>query len=257
MPVHTPRRRFGQHFLHDPQILTRIVAAIQPSPDDRLLEIGPGQGALTRPLLAAVTHLHVVEIDRDLIPGLQALAPPERLTIHAQDILGFSLDSAGPGPWRVVGNLPYNISTPLLFHLLAQAQRIQDMHFLLQREVVERLVAAPGGKDYGRLSVMLQAQAQAMSLLRVSPGAFTPPPKVDSAVVRIRPHAQPLVSARLAPVFARIVAQAFANRRKTLRKALTGLLSTAAIQQAGIDDALRAERLSVQDFIALAMQLAP
>lgn len=249
-----PRKRFGQNFLHDPSVLARIVAAIAPERNDAVIEIGPGLGALTVPLLGRLDHLEVVELDRDLIPGLQALAPPEHLTIHNADALTFDFGArAPPGDrLRVVGNLPYNISTPLLFHLLEQADAIRDMHFLLQKEVVERLVAAPGSKRYGRLTVMLAARAVARLLFTVGPGAFRPAPKVESALVRIEPLADARVPAALQNPFRRIVNQAFSNRRKTLRRALSGLLDPAGIAAAGVDGGRRPEELDVGAFLALA-----
>lgn len=249
-----PRKRFGQNFLHDPAVLARIVAAIAPQRQDRMIEIGPGLGAMTVPLLGQLDHLEVVELDRDLIPGLRALAPPERLTIHCADALNFDFAAraCSPASLRVVGNLPYNISTPLLFHLLEQADAIQDMHFLLQKEVVERLVATPGSKRYGRLGVMLGARAVAQQLFTVGPGAFRPAPKVESAVVRIQPLAQARVPASLESAFRRIVSQAFCNRRKTLRRALSGILESEDIVAANVDGGLRPEQLDIETFVALA-----
>jgi len=249
-----PRKRFGQNFLHDPAVLARIVAAIAPMRQDRMIEIGPGLGALTVPLLSRLDHLEVVELDRDLIPGLRTLAPPEQLTIHCADALNFDFSARAPanGSLRVVGNLPYNISTPLLFHLLAQAHAIQDMHFLLQKEVVERLVAGPGSKRYGRLGVMLGARAVARQLFTVGPGAFRPAPKVESAVVRIEPLVQSRVPEPLEAMFRRVVNQAFSNRRKTLRRALAGILEPDDIVTAGVDGGLRPEQLGIETFVALA-----
>ncbi len=253
-PPLAPRKRFGQNFLHDPAVLARIVAAIAPERQDRVIEIGPGRGALTVPLLGSLDHLEVVELDRDLIPGLRALAPPERLTIHCADALSFDFTARAPAPasLRVVGNLPYNISTPLLFHLLEHADAIQDMHFLLQKEVVERLVAAPGSKRYGRLGVMLGARAQAQQLFTVGPGAFRPAPKVESAVVRIRPLAQGRIPQGLENAFRQVVNQAFSNRRKTLRRALAGILEPADLVAAGVDGSLRPEELDIDTFVVLA-----
>jgi 16S rRNA (adenine1518-N6/adenine1519-N6)-dimethyltransferase len=252
-----PRKRFGQNFLHDPAVLARIVAAIDPRPEDSLIEIGPGRGALTVPLLDRVRHLEAVELDRDLIPGLKRLAPPDRLTVHAADALSFDFAARAPGPrrLRVVGNLPYNISTPLLFHLLDQAGAIRDMHFLLQKEVVERLAAPAGSKRYGRLTVMLAARAKARQLFTVGPGAFRPAPKVESALVRIEPLDEALVSDELAGSFRLVVNQAFSNRRKTLRRALAGLLDSDALAASGIDGGLRAEQLEVSAFIELARSI--
>ena len=249
-----PRKRFGQNFLHDPAVLSRIIAAIAPRRDDAMIEIGPGLGALTVPLLQRLEHLEVVEIDRDLIIALRQMAPPERLIIHNTDALRFDFAARAPaaGGLRIVGNLPYNISTPLLFHLLGQAAAIQDMHFLLQKEVVERMVAEPGSKRYGRLTVMLGARAHARQLFTVGAGAFRPAPKVESAVVRIEPLNEPLIPPSLEGSFRKVVNQAFSNRRKTVRRALTGILDPAAVAAAGIDGGRRPEELAINDFLALA-----
>ena len=254
------RKRFGQNFLHDSGVLARIVAAIDPQPDDPVVEIGPGRGALTAVLLERLERLVAVEIDRDLAAGLRAGFPPERLDLHVGDAMDLALADLGPVPpggWRIVGNLPYNISTPLLFHLLGQATAIRDMHFLLQKEVVERMVAEPGSKRYGRLTVMLGARAQARQLFTVGPGAFRPAPKVDSAVVRIEPLAEPLVPPHLEGSFRKVVNQAFSNRRKTVRRALTGILDPAAIEAAGIDGGRRPDQLAIHDFLALADAAQP
>ena len=251
-----PRKRFGQHFLHDRRVIERIVAAVAPAPGDRMVEVGPGEGALTGPLLAAAGRLEVIEIDRDLAAALRARDDwPGELVVHAADVLRFDFRAlADDGRLRIVGNLPYNISTPLLFHLLEQRDAVADMHFMLQREVVDRMVAGPGGRDYGRLSVMLQATCEASSLFRVAPGAFRPPPAVESAVVRLVPRARPAVPPELEPAFAAIVRDAFAARRKTLRNGLRGRLSAAAIEAAGVDPGARPETLSVSAFAALASQ---
>lgn len=252
--THQPRKRFGQHFLHDPAVIRRIVAAIGPQPGDRLVEIGPGEGAITFELLRAVGRLDAVELDRDLVEPLRERSRGVgELLVHGADALRFdfcSLTASGE-KLRLVGNLPYNISTPLLFHLLDQARCIRDMHFMLQKEVVERMAAAPGGKDYGRLSVMLQARCEVIPLFAIGPGAFRPPPKVDSAVVRLIPLAQPPDIADPA-LFARLVATAFAQRRKTLRNGLKGLLTAEAIAALGIDPGARAEQLPLADFVRLA-----
>lgn len=253
--THRPRKRFGQHFLHDPHVIRRIVEAVDPRPGEPLVEIGPGRGAITCDLLARAERLDVVEIDRDLAAALEErCARAGALHVHRADALRFDFStlSPGPGTLRVVGNLPYNVSTPLLFHLLEQADRIRDMHFLLQKEVVDRLVAAPGGKDYGRLSVMVQHRCQAQSLFQVGPGAFRPPPRVQSAFVRLVPFPAPRFPVKDARRFDRIVRAAFAHRRKTLRKALTGVLPPEAIEAADIDPGLRAENLSVEQFARLA-----
>jgi 16S rRNA (adenine1518-N6/adenine1519-N6)-dimethyltransferase len=252
--AHQPRKRFGQHFLHDPGVIRRIVAAIAPHPGDHLVEIGPGEGAITGELLRAAGRLDAVELDRDLVEPLRArCAGLGALTVHSADALRFDFCALAPAGarLRVVGNLPYNISTPLLFHLLDQAACIRDMHFMLQKEVVERMAAGPGGKDYGRLSVMLQARCEVTPLFTIGPGAFRPPPKVDSAVVRLVPRAAPLAIDDEA-TFARVVAAAFAQRRKTLRNGLKGLLTAETIAALGIDPGTRAEQLPLQEFVRLA-----
>jgi len=245
------RKRFGQHFLTDRHYLGRIVAAIDPQPDDAMVEIGPGTGLLTDELAHRVKRLHVVEIDRDLAAGLRARLAADRVAIHAADALDFDF-SALPAPLRVVGNLPYNVSTPLLFRVAEIADRVADCVFLLQREVVQRMVAAPATPDYGRLSVMLQYRFAMAKALDVPPGAFTPPPKVDSAVVRMRPLGADRPRARDEPLFAAIVAAGFSQRRKTLRNAARGQVPEAAYARAGIDPSRRGETLSVAEFIALA-----
>lgn len=251
-----PRKRFGQHFLHDRDVVRRIVESVDPHADDRLVEIGPGEGVLTEPLLARVDRLDVVEIDRDLAAALRERADwSGRLTVHETDALRFDFRGLpGASPLRVVGNLPYNISTPLLFHLLAQRECIRDMHFMLQREVVDRIVAAPGSRAYGRLSVMIQACCSATALFRVAPGAFRPPPAVESAVVRLRPLAEPAVPPAVESAFSAIVHDAFTARRKTLRNALRNRLTAGQIEAAGIDPGVRAETLPVAAFVALALQ---
>jgi 16S rRNA (adenine1518-N6/adenine1519-N6)-dimethyltransferase len=251
---HIPRKRFGQHFLTDHAVIAEIVAAIGPQADDVVVEIGPGLGALTAPLLALLAHLHVIEIDRDIIARLRLAYAPQRLSVHAGDVLEFDF-SALPGALRVVGNLPYNISTPLLFHLARYAGRIRDMHFMLQKEVVERMVAPPGGGDYGRLSVMLQYRFDMESLLAVAPGAFSPPPQVDSAVVRMRPRPRPQLTAESEDGLALVVRRAFAQRRKTLRNSLAGLLDAGDYAALAIAPGLRAENLAVADFVAISNYL--
>ena len=257
---HRARKRFGQHFLHDPGVIARIVAAIDPRPGERLVEIGPGLGALTAPLLERTGRLEVVEIDRDVVAPLQArCAGLGELVIHQQDVLTVDFAGlAGNGPpLRLCGNLPYNISTPLLFHVLESRQVIRDMHFMLQKEVVDRIVAPPGSRDYGRLTVMLAAACSSERLLRVRAGAFSPPPKVESAVVRLRPLAAPPFPLRDPGRFARIVASAFSMRRKTLRNGLRGLVDEAGFGRAGIDPGRRPETLSPAEFAALAATPAP
>ena len=251
---HQPRKRFGQHFLHDHQVIARIVAAIRPQPGEPLVEIGPGLGALTRPLLQAAGELDVVELDRDLLGPLQArCAGLGTLRIHQADALTFDFARLrGEGPrLRIAGNLPYNISTPLLFHLLNQAEQIHDLHFMLQREVVERMAAGPGEDAYGRLSVMLQYRCRIEALFTVGPGAFQPPPKVWSAVVRLVPRETFAVTVRDEQRFAEVVRRAFAQRRKTLRNSLQGLLDVDQIKAAGVDPIARPETLDLAAFAAL------
>lgn len=244
---HIPRKRFGQHFLTDESVIHAIVAAINPQPDDVLAEIGPGLGALTKPLLERIPHLHVVELDRDIIAQLKKTWPPDRLVIHEGDALKFDFGALG-NRIRVCGNLPYNISTPLLFHLMEFAEQISDMTFMLQKEVVERMVAAPSTRAYGRLSVMLQRRFHMESLFDVPPEAFDPPPKVESAIVRMIPKAAGSYPALDEKRFEEIVTAAFSQRRKTLRNTLGKVVGENAFAQAGIDPGLRAENLSVGDF---------
>ncbi|MCP5141516.1 MAG: 16S rRNA (adenine(1518)-N(6)/adenine(1519)-N(6))-dimethyltransferase RsmA [Chromatiales bacterium] len=262
MSEHRARKRFGQHFLHDPYVISRLLAAIAPQPEDRLVEIGPGLGALTCPLLERAGRLHVVELDRDVIPLLQRdCGGKGRLEITEADALRFDFGSLveNDKPLRLVGNLPYNISTPLIFHLLETSARVQDMHFMLQKEVVDRICAQPigqgGSKDYGRLSIMVQYYCQTEHLFDVGPGAFNPPPKVDSAIVRLIPHAKPPVQVDDMKTFRELVAKAFTQRRKTLRKILKGQLPADAIEALGLDSNLRPEQLSLADFAALANRL--
>lgn len=256
--THKARKRFGQNFLHDPGIIGKIVAAIRPLPGEHLVEIGPGHGAITLPLLEAAGSLTVIELDRDLIQPLQNhCRTAGELTVHNCDALRFDFCSlADRSALRIVGNLPYNISTPLLFRLLDQSQCIGDMHFMLQKEVVERMASPPGRGQYGRLSVMLQYRCAVYPLFTIGPGAFNPPPKVDSAFVRLVPFKRPPVDVADEAVFAAVVRQAFAQRRKTLRNTLRGLLDADEIRLAGVDPALRAETLSLEGFAALANRAA-
>ena len=240
---HRPRKRFGQHFLHDPGVVARIVDAIAPGPQDHVVEIGPGEGALTRALRARAGRFEAIEIDRDLAAALRA----EGVEVHVADALAFDFAALPPGT-RIVGNLPYNISTPILFRLAAHAAHFRDVHCMLQLEVVRRMVAQPSTPDYGRLSVMLQARFRLQMLFRVAAGAFRPPPKVESAVVRMLPLAEPLD--RDAPGFADLVRAAFSARRKTLRNALG--MTDAALAQLGLDSGLRPENLSPQDYARIA-----
>jgi len=251
---HIPRKRFGQNFLVDAQVVAGIVTAIAPARSDLLVEIGPGLGALTDPLLDCVDHLHVVEIDRDIIARLHRRYPSSRLTVHAGDALAFDFAALGRD-LRIVGNLPYNISTPLLFHLADAAAQVRDMHFMLQKEVVERMVAEAGEEARGRLSVMLQYRFWLEWLIDVPPTAFDPPPKVDSAVVRMIPRAVGELAADDAAGLQRVVAASFAQRRKMLRNNLKGLLDDAGFGELGIAPTLRAEDLAVADYVRIANYL--
>lgn len=252
---HRARKRFGQNFLSDPNIIRKIIDAIRPLRDDVMVEIGPGLGAMTEPLLERLAHLHVVEIDRDLIARLHQRWPAERLTVHEGDALKFDFATLG-APLRVVGNLPYNISTPLLFHLAGFAAQVRDMTFMLQKEVVMRMVAEAGSDDYGRLSVMLQYRFRMGRLFDVPPGAFRPAPKVMSSIVRLIPLPAEQLHADDEEVLAEVVAAAFGQRRKTLRNTLNGLLDAAGFDALGIDSGLRAERLTVDDYVAIANYVA-
>ena len=248
------KKQLGQHFLADAHYVEKIVLAVNPRPGDRLVEIGPGQGAITFPLLRRHPQLTVIEFDRDLIAPLTAAAAPlGELTIVHRDVLQVDFtELAGGSPIRLVGNLPYNISSPILFHALEHAAAISDMTFMLQKEVVDRMAAGPGSKVYGRLSVMLQAWCQVTSLFVVPPGAFRPPPKVDSAVVRLVPRDPATVGIADPQHFAHLVKAAFGQRRKTLRNALNGIVDEAGFAATGVRSDARAEQLEVADFIALA-----
>ena len=249
-----PRKRFGQHFLHNPAIIGRILAALNAQPGEAWVEIGPGLGALTAPLLDRVGTLHAVEIDRDLIAPLrERCATRGTLHVHEADALAFDFCALAAGArLRVVGNLPYNISTPLLFHLLDGVACIRDMHFTLQREVVERMSAAPGSKRYGRLTVMLAARCRVEPLFRIAAGAFSPPPRVESAYVRLTPWAEPPFQIADPARYAHVVTSAFSKRRKTVRNALAGIVSEALIVANGIDPGVRPETLTPAQFAALA-----
>jgi len=255
---HRARKRFGQNFLHDPGVIRRIIQAVSPQPGQRLVEIGPGQGAITLPLLQACGRLDVVELDRDLIePLARKAAGLGELVIHPADALQFDFSPlARKEKLRVVGNLPYNISTPLLFHLLAQSDYIEDMHFMLQKEVVQRMAAQPGGGDYGRLSLMIQYHCKVAPLFGIGPGAFRPAPRVESTFVRLIPWPQAPVAVDEYPCLATVVRQAFGQRRKTLRNTLKGLLSEEEIRASGSDPAARPETLTLQQYAALANRLA-
>lgn len=255
-PVFTApaKKQLGQHFLADRHYIDKIVMAVNPKDGDRLVEIGPGQGAITLPLLRVHPKLTVIEFDRDLIAPLTAAAEPlGELTIVHRDVLRVDFTELADGqPIRLVGNLPYNISSPILFHALEHAAVIRDMHFMLQKEVVDRMAAGPGSKVYGRLSVMLQAYCQVTSLFVVPPGAFRPPPKVDSAVVRLGPRDPATININDHRRFADVVKAAFGQRRKTLRNALNNVVSAEQFIAAGVRPDARAEQLDVAEFIALA-----
>jgi 16S rRNA (adenine1518-N6/adenine1519-N6)-dimethyltransferase len=251
------RKRFGQHFLHDPGVLARIAQAVDPRPGQHIVEIGPGAGALTERLLACVPIMDGIEIDRDLAASLRQRWP-ERLIVHECDALRFdfaALARERNGPLRIVGNLPYNISTPLLFHLLESLPSIQDLHVMLQKEVIDRMAAQPGTGDYGRLTVMLAPYLQVDKLFDVGPGAFHPPPRVWSAVARLRVLREPRFP--VPPGFAALVAAAFSQRRKTLRNSLRHLVSEAAWRETGVDPQARPETLGADQFAALARLAAP
>ena len=252
MPV---RKRFGQHFLHDPGVIRRIIEAMAPAAGERIVEIGPGRGALTWGLLERAKRLDVIEIDRDLARALELDPRGEaHLRVHVENVLDMdfvALRGAG-APLRIVGNLPYNISTPLLFRLLKQRAAIGDMHFMLQKEVADRMAAPPGGKEYGRLTVMLAAYAEVETLFDVGPGAFTPRPKVWSAIVRLRPTIAPRFDIGDDGVLRTLVTAAFSHRRKTLRNGLKSLLTGSDIEACGIDPNLRPETLAPAQFGLLA-----
>lgn len=256
--MHKAKKRFGQNFLIDEQIIAHIVEAIRPEPEDNMVEIGPGLGALTRPLLKRLNRLHAVEIDRDIIGRLEHDYPQcqteSRLAIHAGDALEFDFASL-PAPLRIVGNLPYNISSPLLFRFASYTDRIRDMHFMLQNEVVERMVAAHSTPEYGRLSVMLQYRFNMEKLLDVPPESFRPEPKVSSAVVRMIPLPAGETRLHHEKLFADIVGAAFGQRRKTLRNTLRNYLSEDDFDRLDLDSRLRAENLDVKTFITIANYL--
>ncbi|MGZ5614901.1 MAG: 16S rRNA (adenine(1518)-N(6)/adenine(1519)-N(6))-dimethyltransferase RsmA [Methylobacter sp.] len=252
--AHTPRKRFGQNFLHDHTIIYNIISSIQAKPGQHWVEIGPGQGALTEPLLNEKVRLDVVELDRDLVVLLrEKFKQYPNLQIHSADALRFDFSSlADPdSKLRVIGNLPYNISTPLMFHLLDNAYCIEDMHFMLQKEVVDRICAVPGSKKYGRLSVMMQYYCATELLFDVPPESFDPAPQVMSAIVRLVPHRQPPVAVNDVHMLNRIVTQAFSQRRKTLRNSLKKMIAEQDITALGIDPTLRAEAISLADFARL------
>jgi len=244
MPV---RKRFGQNFLRDQQVIRQIVNAIAPTTDDCLIEIGPGHGALTEPLVNTGANLEVIEIDRDLVIELSQRFP--HLNIHSSDILKFDFDLLPDLPLRIIGNLPYYISTPLLFKLFSLSRPIKDMHFMLQREVVDRICAEPGDSNYGRLSVMAQIHCEVTKLFTVPPGAFSPPPKVYSAVLRLKPKVDKELDSTELIALEKFLAKVFSQRRKTIRNAMKGYLSEAEIRSLDLDPGLRPENLTVSDYI--------
>jgi len=248
-----PRKRFGQHFLNDRAVIDRIMDSLCPRPGELLCEIGPGRGALTDRLAACDNELHLVEIDRDLVPMLrERYASQKEIQIHEQDALTLALEDIHPaGRVVLVGNLPYNISTALMIHLLAQRNRIDRMVFMVQKEVAQRLTAPPGGKDYGRLTVMMSRVFESDLIFDVGPDAFTPPPKVWSSVVAFKPRPTPLGPTVAEDAFEALVRQAFSQRRKTLRNTLKGICSESVILEAGLDPQTRPEKVSVEDFARL------
>ncbi len=252
----TVRKRFGQHFLHDQAVVRRIIDAVAPQPGERVVEIGPGRGALTWGLLERAKHLDAVEIDRDLAAALARDPRAAGLALHVENVLNTDFSALrGAGlPLRIIGNLPYNISTPLLFRLLQQRGAIADMHFMLQKEVVDRMAAGPGGKDYGRLTVMLAAYAEVQALFDVGPGAFTPRPKVWSAIVRLKPSPVARFDIGGDAALRAVVAAAFSHRRKTLRNGLKGLLELEDFEACGVDPGLRPETLAPPQFGLLAVR---
>lgn len=258
--MHVARKRFGQHFLHDKLIIQRIVDAITPTPEQHLVEIGPGQGALTLPVLKKTGKLDVIELDRDLIPILKNRCKEKgELTIHQADALEFDYNQLiiDEQPLRLIGNLPYNISTPLIFHLLTFANHIRDMHFMLQKEVVDRMAARAGTPAYGRLSIMVQYHCRVTSLFNVGPEAFDPPPRVDSSIVKLVPHKEFPYPARDYNHFAHLVKTAFAHRRKTLRNCLRDIVTDENWEAVHIDSKLRPEQLSLGDYIKLSNSMVP
>lgn len=251
---HQARKRFGQNFLIDYPLIIRLFQNIHAQPDDHMIEIGPGLGALTRPLLSVVKKLTVIELDRDLIP---ILSPLPNLSIIHQDVLtvDFPALKTDDRKLRIVGNLPYNISTPIIFHLLSSANIIQDMHFMLQKEVIDRMAATPDDSDYGRLSVMVQRYCQVIPLLTIPPEAFNPAPKVTSQFVRLVPYETDPYGIQSDDAFFDVVKQAFSMKRKTLRNTLKPMFTQEELERFGIDSSLRAEKLSIAEFATLSNQL--
>jgi 16S rRNA (adenine1518-N6/adenine1519-N6)-dimethyltransferase len=255
MTSHRARKRFGQHFLRDPGVIDAIVRAIAPTADDSIVEIGPGDAALTRPLARRVAVLHAIELDRDLASRLRRdFADQANVTIHQADALTFDYASLGDS-LRLVGNLPYNISTPVLFALVGYREQVVDMHFMLQKEVVDRMAAQPGSKTYGRLGIMLGCHFEVEALFDVDRLAFDPPPEVTSSVVRLRPHPAGTFDIRNEALLSRLVAQAFSQRRKTIRNALRSMADEATLEAVGIDPGLRPEAIPIASYVRLANTL--
>ena len=254
-----PRKRFGQHFLNDRGVIARIIGAFRPQAEDTVVEIGPGRGALTCELIPLCREVHAIELDRDLAAQLtREFAHEQRLCLHTADALTFQFNGIRPAQDRLrcIGNLPYNISTPLLFHLLEQLECMRDMLFMLQKEVADRMGARPSTKDYGRLSVMIQWRCRVEKLFDVEPDAFLPPPKVRSSLVKLEPHPRPPVEVTEPQIFARIVRTAFAQRRKTLRNSLSEILAAEKFERLGIDSRRRAETLSLDEFARISNWVA-
>ncbi len=255
---HQARKRFGQNFLHDQRVIGKIVRAVNPRPGQNILEIGPGLAALTSPLIGECDALTVLELDRDLAAGLPGRVPhPERLTIIEADALRYDYSQLFQEgrPLRVVGNLPYNISTPLLFHLLEFGDKVQDMHFMLQKEVVDRITASPNTKEYGRLSVMIQYFCKPTFLFEVPPGSFNPPPKVTSAVFRLEPYKVKPIVAKNEKALARLASHSLTQRPNTSPNSLKGMLVEDGFEKAGVDPMARPETLTLEQFIALSDQM--
>ncbi len=248
-----PRKRFGQHFLHDRNILDKIIRAIHPEPGQHFVEIGPGRGAMTRLLIKSVESLDAIEIDRDLAAALPGIIASSKLVVHQADALNFDFATLQPknAPLRLAGNLPYNISTPLLFHILGYDELFADIHVMLQKEVAQRIAARPGSRTYGRLGVAIAARCEIETLFHIKPGSFTPPPRVDSSLICLRPDASKRKRINRPDAFDRLVKHAFGQRRKQLSNALGELLTADEIESVGIDPGIRAERLTVEEFITL------
>jgi len=257
---HRAKKRFGQNFLVDTNVIEKIIYSINPEAEDHIIEIGPGLGALTQPLLKKLTRLDAIELDRDVIPELKALEGSERLHIHNIDVLAFDFtefkqSNFEHGELRIIGNLPYNISTAVLFHLISHRNSIHDLHFMLQKEVVERIAASAGSHDYGRLSVMMQLYFRISPLFTVAPQCFRPVPRVESAIVRLVPKSSIAIGDDEHDAFAALVRQAFSQRRKTLKNTLKGFCDSDQIDAAGIDPGKRPQELTVDDYIKLFRQI--